>query len=521
MALMLALLDAAVVLAAVTGTLVWTSGGRGPGIAVAAAHALAIALAGLAVASYEDLYDLRRVRRLREAAPRLARAVAAGTLVVVAAHAALGRCAIGPLPIVAAGAVALVLALAARAAVDALLDAKPHRERVLMVGGGPLAHELIAEIHARPHLRQRIVGIVDDRAGTPLGEYPRLGSLKDLARIVEEVKPQRVIVALASRRGSMPLKALLALRVHGTAVEDGVEVYERLTGKIAIEALTPSSLIFSRHFRAFRADLALARALSLPLVALALVLLSPLLALIALAIKLDSSGPVLFVQERVGRGGRLFKLIKFRTMRPARGATSEWARDNDDRMTRVGRWLRRFRLDELPQLINIVKGDMNLVGPRPHPVSNVPLFEIVLRNTPDCGETIPYYALRSMVRPGLSGWAQVRYQYANDLEEEIEKMRYDLYYIKHMSAWLDLGILFATMKIVLRGRESAPSAPASSFHPAAVHVTPPAPAALRLAGSATRPAPEPVVPLAAASAAAFEPAASALPMAVPPPVAGA
>jgi exopolysaccharide biosynthesis polyprenyl glycosylphosphotransferase len=519
MALILALLDAAVVLAAVTGAVLWASAAPGPGIALALAHALAIALGSLAVACYEDLYDLRRVRRLRDAAPRLARAVAAGTLVAVAAHAAFGRCAIGPFPLLAAGAVALVLALAARAVVHAVLDAEPQRERVLMVGGGPLAQELIAEIHARPHLRQRIVGVVDDRGGTPLGECPRLGSVRDLARIVEEVKPHRVIVALASRRGSMPLKALLSLRVLGTIVEDGVEVYERLTGKIAIEALTPSSLIFSRHFRAFHADLALARALGLPLVALALVLLSPLLALIAIAIKLDSAGPVLFVHERVGRGGRLFKLIKFRTMHPARGATSEWARDNHDRMTRVGRWLRRFRLDELPQLLNIVKGDMNLVGPRPHPVSNVPLFEIVLRNTPDCGETIPYYALRSMVRPGLSGWAQVRYQYANDLEEEIEKMRYDLYYIKHMSAWLDLSILLATMKIVLRGRESAPAAPAPSVRPAAVHVSPPGAASLRLAGGGARPAPEPSVPLAAS--AAFEPAAAPLPMAVPPPAAGA
>jgi len=190
-------------------------------------------------------------------------------------------------------------------------------------------------------------------------------------------------------------------------------------------------------------------------------------------------------------------------MRPAVGATSEWVKDNDGRLTRVGRRLRQFRLDELPQLLNVFRGDMNLVGPRPHPVSNVPLFEMVMRNTPDCGETIPYYALRSMVRPGLSGWAQVRYQYANDLEEEIEKMRYDLYYIKHMSAWLDLRILFATVKIVLRGRESVlPAAPAA--RPSEASAPRPAPTGLRLAGSAPRPSSEPATPLVVATAAAFE-----------------
>jgi exopolysaccharide biosynthesis polyprenyl glycosylphosphotransferase len=500
MAVILALLDVAVVFGAVFGTLVWTAGPQGHGTAIAAVHALALAIASIAVFCYSDLYDFREVPNFRQSASRLAQAVTATTLVGVAAHAAFAGHPITASRLLASGVVALVLVLAVRAGAYRLMEARRRSHRVLMIGGGPLAEELIAEIHARPDLRQRVVGMLDDRSGPPLPGCPRLGSLRDVAGIIDEIRPHSVIVALASRRGSMPLKALLQLRVHGTAVEDGVEVYERLTGKIAIEALTPSSLIFSRHFRAFRLDLALARVLGLPLVAVGLVFLSPLLALIALAIKLDSPGPVLFVQERVGRGGRLFKLVKFRTMRPANGATSEWVKDNHGRLTRVGRWLRRFRLDELPQLFNVLKGEMSLIGPRPHPVSNVPLFEMVMRNTPECGETIPYYALRSMVRPGLSGWAQVRYQYANDLEEEVEKMRYDLYYIKHMSAWLDLRILFATLKIVLRGRESA--RPAT---PLGQHTEAPGPraAGLRLAGegtSTTALAP----PLVPATAAAFE-----------------
>jgi lipopolysaccharide/colanic/teichoic acid biosynthesis glycosyltransferase len=181
---------------------------------------------------------------------------------------------------------------------------------------------------------------------------------------------------------------------------------------------------------------------SLVISLIGLMVLAPLLPLIALAIKLDSPGPVFFVQERVGRRGRPFQLLKFRTMRPAAREASAWAIDNTDRITRVGKWLRRFRIDELPQFVNVLRGEMSLVGPRPHPVSNFALFN----------ERIPYYSLRAIIRPGVTGWAQVRYGYANDLAEEIEKMRHDLYYIKHRSFWLDLRIVADSVKIVLFGR---------------------------------------------------------------------
>ena len=225
-------------------------------------------------------------------------------------------------------------------------------------------------------------------------------------------------------------------------MEDGVTVYERLSGKLAIESLIPSALVFSDDFRKSRLDVALGRALSVAISMVGLVALAPLFGLIALAIKIDSRGPVLFVHERVGLNGRPFPLLKFRTMQPVDGKTSEWVRDNSDRITRVGWWLRRFRLDELPQFINILRGEMNLVGPRPHPVSNLELFKA----------NIPYYSLRGVVRPGVTGWAQVRFGYANDLHEEIEKMRYDLFYIKHMSLEFDVRILLETVKIVLFGR---------------------------------------------------------------------
>jgi exopolysaccharide biosynthesis polyprenyl glycosylphosphotransferase len=333
------------------------------------------------------------------------------------------------------------------------------RQRALILGTSPLALKLIHEIEAQPHCRYAVVGVIDDvgHAGDVPSRYPVWGPLDRLDRIIAVARPQRIIVALSDRRGRLPVRQLLESRVHrGIIIEDGVEVYERLTGKLALESLGPSSLIFSKDFRKSRLALATERALSLLAAVIGLVGFAPLFGLIALAIKLDSRGPVLFVQDRVGRRGEPFKLLKFRTMRPVDGKTSEWARDNGHRITRVGKWLRRFRLDELPQLVNIVRGEMNLVGPRPHPFSNFELFTLLHRNLSDVsGQAIPYYTLRSAVRPGLTGWAQVRNGYANGLEEETEKLRYDLYYIKHRSLWLDLRILVATVGVVLRGRESA------------------------------------------------------------------
>jgi exopolysaccharide biosynthesis polyprenyl glycosylphosphotransferase len=314
--------------------------------------------------------------------------------------------------------------------------------RVLIIGTGPLANQLVAEINGRRRLRHRVAAVVED-PGLVNGSLTGLlaGPLTRLGAIIAELRPDRIVIALADRRGRLPMSDLLMARVCGVVVEEGADCLERLTRKIAIEALTPSALIASRDFRKTHVDLACGRAVSLVASVAGVILLAPLFALIALAVKLDSPGPVLFIHDRAGLGGRPMRLLKFRTMRPSIGRASEWEKDNDDRITRVGRWLRRYRLDELPQLINVLRGDLNLVGPRPHPISNVELFS----------QQIPYYALRSIVRPGLTGWAQVRQGYANGLEEEIEKMRYDLYYIKHMSVWLDLRILFETIHTVLAG----------------------------------------------------------------------
>jgi exopolysaccharide biosynthesis polyprenyl glycosylphosphotransferase len=329
------------------------------------------------------------------------------------------------------------------------------RERLLIIGRVALIEQILSEIESQPGRVPQVIGIVDDLAPglAHRAKYPLLGPVSRLADIVGETRPDRVLVALGERRSRTPIRALVeSCLARGIAVEDAADFYERLSGQLAIESIAPTSIVFSRRFGPSLFDCVFARALSLAVAAAGLVLLAPLMAIIALAVKLESPGPVLFVQPRVGARGRPFNLMKFRTMRAATRGNSEWECDNRDRVTRVGRWLRAFRLDELPQFVNVLRGEMNLVGPRPHPVSNFELFTLVSRNVNEVtGSAVGYYTLRTMVRPGVTGWAQVRYRYANNLEEEIEKLRYDLYYVKYASAALDLRILLQTIKVVLCG----------------------------------------------------------------------
>ena len=318
---------------------------------------------------------------------------------------------------------------------------------LLILGAGPMAARLIEEIEALEPSHYVVLGVVDsqppDERSPLAGRW--LGRCEELDAIVARVRPSRIVVAVENRRDGLPLQSLLESRVSGIDVDDAIELYERITGKMAIEALRPSSLILSKGFRNHGAAELTARLISVVAAVIGLFLVAPLLAVLALLVKLDSRGAVFFVQQRAGRHGRPFGLLKFRTMHPTDEAPSEWVQDNMHRITRVGRYLRRFRLDELPQLINVLRGEMNLIGPRPHPVSNHTTFM----------EHIAYYGLRSTVRPGVTGWAQVRYGYANNLDEETEKMRYDLYYIKNRSLWLDFRIMLATIGIVLFGQDAA------------------------------------------------------------------
>jgi exopolysaccharide biosynthesis polyprenyl glycosylphosphotransferase len=343
----------------------------------------------------------------------------------------------------------LLAAAALVALVRVAAELRPTRisaSRVVVLGSGAVAAMLIEELEAIYGRRTVIAGVVDNEP--PRDAWIRnrwLGPLDRLAEIVDEVHADRIVVALQDRRGHLPLEPLLETRVRGVVVEDALEFYERATGTMAIEAITPGALILAKGFRNHGAPETIARIVSVAVAIVGLIVLAPVFVLIALIVKLDSRGPILFTQPRVGKSGKPFNLLKFRTMHPADVHPSEWVQDNRDRITRVGRWLRRFRLDELPQLVNMLRGDMNLVGPRPHPMVNQRIFM----------ERIAYYGLRSTVRPGVTGWAQVRHGYANNIEEETRKMRYDLYYIKNRSLYLDVRILFETVAIILFGQGSS------------------------------------------------------------------
>jgi sugar transferase (PEP-CTERM system associated) len=242
----------------------------------------------------------------------------------------------------------------------------------------------------------------------------------------------------------MPIESLLNLKLEGVEIEEGVAFYEKAFGKLPIEVLNPSYLVFSSGFKVSKAVRVYKRIFSIVFSIIGMILSAPLMLLTAIAIKIDSRGPILFSQERVGKNGKAFKLLKFRSMSTdaEAGTGPVWAQQNDPRITRVGKFIRRTRIDELPQFINVLKGDMHFVGPRPER----PFFVEQLR------KAIPYYWQRHSVEPGLTGWAQVRYPYGSTIEEACEKLKYDLYYIKNLSILLDLWIIFQTVKIVLLGR---------------------------------------------------------------------
>jgi exopolysaccharide biosynthesis polyprenyl glycosylphosphotransferase len=405
-------------------------------------QALALSACCIVAFYYNDLYDLRIVRTFGDFAIRLLQGFGVAFILLAGFYTLFPNTRIAEGVFFSSFLLIVGLLLPVRAVSYWVMRSQPFQERVLILGTGSLSSRIAMEIDAQPHFRQRVVGVVPEESGAVSSGHTEFGPIEQLAGILGEIRPDRVVVALGERRGRLPVRALLDARLAGVVVEDGTDAYERLTGKLAIEALTPSSLVFSHDFRKSRVDLLAGRALTLGVALAGLPVFLVLCPLIALAIRLDSRGPVLFAQERIGLGGRRFRLLKFRTMHPANGRTSEWVRDNERRVTRVGEHLRRYRLDELPQVLNMLAGTMNLVGPRPHPATNQELFQ----------HMIPYYALRSVVRPGVTGWAQIRYGYANNLEEETEKMRYDLYYIKHLSFWRDVRILVDTVKTVLFGR---------------------------------------------------------------------
>jgi sugar transferase (PEP-CTERM system associated) len=321
------------------------------------------------------------------------------------------------------------------------------KRSILILGTGELAKKLAAEILLRPEVGVRIAGFVsDDRSlvGKSLLNPTVLGHTSELSRMVEKERVGHVVVAMRESRGSMPMTELLELKIRGVSIEEATSFYERVTGKIALENLRPSWLVFSPGFRKSPISLFLHSSLGITLSLLGLLLSFPLMIVIAVLIRLDSKGPVLFKQARVGKDGKTFQLLKFRSMRvDAEEKTGPvWAKKNDDRVTRVGRVIRKLRLDELPQFLNVLRGEMSFVGPRPERPEFVE----------ELSRSIPYYIQRHTVRPGITGWAQVKYQYGASVGDAVEKLQYELFYIKNMSVMLDFYIIFQTAKIVLLGK---------------------------------------------------------------------
>jgi sugar transferase (PEP-CTERM system associated) len=394
---------------------------------------------------YNDLYDLTVVHSNRELVVRLLQAAGAATIVLAAACLAFPTLLLDPSTFVTALGVFVVAVLTWRLVFNRLAHAPHLEERVLIVGTGLTARTLAQQIGRQQDFAYRLIGFVEESDETSMiRQHDVLGTAADIDRIVTSRHVDRIVVGLSDRRGHLPIEQLLRAKMTGVRVEDATTTYERLTGKILLDGLKPSWLIFSDGFRASRITRFVKRMLDLSFSIILAIVTLPLMALTAIAIRLDSAGPLLYSQERVGENGAVFKIFKFRSMRADAELAGKpvWARDNDDRITRVGRLIRKARLDELPQLWNIMRGDMSFVGPRPER----PFFVEQL------AQDIPFYLQRHSVKPGLTGWAQVKYQYGSTVEDAMEKLRYDLYYIKHMSIIFDLTIVLDTVKVILFGK---------------------------------------------------------------------
>jgi sugar transferase (PEP-CTERM system associated) len=397
---------------------------------------------------YHDLYELPVLNSRRELFIRLLQALGVASIVLAVVYYVRPELIIGRGIFVLFVAILIAVVVLWRLGYAAVLSTRGLSVRILLLGAGEMARQVYRETLSRRTLGFQVVGcLAADPAGMEIdaGELPPvLGGFEDLTEHGRRSDVDRIIVVIGERRGKFPVRELLELRLAGRPVEDGCLFYEQLTGKMLIEYLRPSQLIFSEGFSKRPITLAVKRCMDACASAFGLLVSLPLWVLVPLLIKLDSRGPIFFQQDRVGEGGRVFEVMKFRSMRfDAEAATGPvWATDGDNRVTRVGRFIRKTRIDELPQLLNVLRGEMSFVGPRPER----PVFVDQL------AAQIPYYVQRHSVRPGLTGLAQVKYSYGSTVEDAVEKLRYDLYYIKRLGFWMDLSIIVETIKVVLFGK---------------------------------------------------------------------
>jgi len=338
------------------------------------------------------------------------------------------------------------LLLAGRGAFRIVSSTRRFTQRVLVIGASELGSAIADVMRAHPNFGYELVGFLSDEAdfsfaGAAISGFPILGRVHKIEKIVDTMQISRIVVASKSREEHFPAEALLKWKLAGVPVESGVSFFERVSGKIYLAGLRPSYLIFADGFYVGPISRAVTRAIDASVAAVALLLASPVILLCGAAIKLESPGPVFYRQVRVGRGNKPFRILKLRSMREdaERNTGPVFANQQDDRITAVGRFLRKSRLDEVPQLWNVLRGEMSLVGPRPERPEFVESLS----------ERYPLFRLRSAVKPGVTGWAQVRYGYVNEVDGFLEKLAYDLYYMKYRSVGMDLLVLWQTVKTVV------------------------------------------------------------------------
>jgi sugar transferase (PEP-CTERM system associated) len=423
------------------------------GMAVLDDHLLLIARGILVTAVlqiclyYFDLYEFGSKQNLYDMAIRITQAWGAGCFALAIIYFFIPTIIISTRVFLAVLLLAYAWVMLWRAVYVLAIEHRLFATRLLVLGSGHQAERIVRKLEQMRDSGYAVVAQVGDEA------VPRLQAAgaavytdpSQVSVIASRHRIEVVVVALDDRRGRMPIRELMECKLHGRTMVNGVTFYEGLTGTILVENVNPSWLIFAEGFHKNRRIELLKRGLDVSMALVGIILSLPIALLAAIIIKLESPGGVLYRQERVGEGGRPFELIKFRSMRSdAERDGPVWAAPNDDRVTGFGAFMRRTRIDELPQLWNVLRRDMSFVGPRPER----PVFVERLQ------EKIPYYSLRHTVRPGLTGWAQVRYPYGASEEDALRKLEYDLYYVKNMNVLMDTMIILETIKTVLARKGS-------------------------------------------------------------------
>jgi sugar transferase (PEP-CTERM system associated) len=389
---------------------------------------------------YNDLYDLKITRDYTELGIRLLQALGIATIFFGFTYYLIPQLMIGEGIFVIMIGLLILLIVSWRIGYTLVLERGWFNQKIIIMGSGELAKGIIQEITDKRDSGYEIASVLDEtdcHNGT-------CGTKLDICSQAKSSNIAKIVVALEEKRGTLPINQLLKCRTEGIEILEGTSFYEMLMGKLYVKQINPAWLIFSEGFRKSPLKSAMKRTGDLVLALLMLIVLSPLIAITAILIRIDSRGSVIFSQDRLGQHGRSFKVHKFRSMvaDAEKQSGPVWAMENDNRVTRVGKIIRKLRIDELPQLWNVLKGEMSFVGPRPERAFFIKQLE----------KEIPYYSERLSVKPGLTGWAQVCYPYGASVEDAIEKLNYDLFYTKNMSFLLDLLIIFRTVKIVLLGK---------------------------------------------------------------------